>query len=70
MNALLMAMLLGAGAGFLEDEIETCPCCGCDFSMDEITLVYDERACPCCLEPLSSNETAATNRDYCLSKES
>lgn len=49
----LMAFLLGAGIGFLEDEIIVCPNCGCEFPEEDLRMVDGEYACPACLEPLA-----------------
>ena len=51
----LIAFLLGAGIGFIEDDYIICPHCGCEFPEEDMRLVEDQYACPACLEPLQED---------------
>jgi hypothetical protein len=55
MDPYLIAFLLGAGIGFIEDEYIVCPHCGCEFFEEEMRYDGDQYVCPACLEPLQSD---------------
>ena len=55
MDPLLIAFLLGAGIGFIEDDYIICPHCGCEFPEEDMRLVEDQYACPAYLEPLQED---------------
>jgi DNA-directed RNA polymerase subunit RPC12/RpoP len=52
----LIDFLLGAGIGFIEDDIIICPHCGCEFPEEDLRYVDASYVCPACLKRLEGHE--------------
>jgi len=53
----IMAFLFGGGAGFLENQMVTCPGCGAEFPIEDTRLIKGKPACPECFEPVDEQES-------------